>query len=378
MSRKAAGKIRGQGRIGVKSRQLTKGADSAILPPWPGPFGSSSRTPTTTSPAAAMPARSIFSSDADRSAFLDLLGRSSDVYEAEILAYVLMDNHFHLLVKTPLGNLQEFMRHFNISYTGWYNRRHRRSGHLYQGRYHSFLIDADNYLKEVSRYIHLNPVKIKRLRAQDANSQKQTLDDYPWSSYPGYLSPGRRRPFLRTEEILAYFGGDTARGRRGYARYVEHGISVALDSPLDLGKGHGIVGDADYVDAIRGRYLSGDADSREIPAARSSGCATGSGADHRGRLCGDGRVARGASAKGIPGGEPRASDGDAVSLQRAQAAGDRGADGRRLQCREHRPQTISGDDGGRSGTHGSVYESSNPNKSRTKICPMAKLRISLA
>jgi len=103
----------------------------------------------------------IFSSDTDRSAFLALLGRSSDVYQAEILAYVLMDNHFHLLVNTPGGNLQEFMRHFNISYTGWYNRRHRRSGHLYQGRYHSFLIDADNYLEEVSRYIHLNPVKTK-------------------------------------------------------------------------------------------------------------------------------------------------------------------------------------------------------------------------
>ena len=212
--------------------------------------------------------QSIFSSDADRSAFLDLLGRSSDVYEAAILSYVLMDNHFHLLVKTPRGNLQEFMRHFNISYTGWYNRRHRRSGHLYQGRYHAFLIDADNYLREVSRYIHLNPVKVKRLRARDADSQKKTLDDYPWSSYPGYLSPGRRRPFLRTEEILAYFGGDTARGRRGYARYVEQGLSASLDNPLELGRGHGIVGDADFVDAVRGRYLSGDGDSREIPAAR--------------------------------------------------------------------------------------------------------------
>ena len=136
-----------------------------------------------------MPARSIFSSDADRSAFLDLLGRSSDVYEAEILAYVLMSNHFHLLVKTPLGNLQEFMRHFNISYTGWYNRRHRRSGHLYQGRYHSFLIDADNYLKEVSRYIHLNPVKIKKSRATgcrfaEKGARRLSLEQLPGISVP--------------------------------------------------------------------------------------------------------------------------------------------------------------------------------------------------
>jgi putative transposase len=211
----------------------------------------------------------IFSSDADRSTFLDLLGRSSDIYRTEILAYVLMDNHFHLLVKTPLGNLQEFMRHFNISYTGWYNRRHRRSGHLYQGRYHSFLIDADNYLTEVSRYIHLNPVKTKRMKAHDAAARRKALGAYPWSSYPGYRSPGSRRPFLRTDEILAHFGGDTARGRRGYARFVEHGLSASLENPLELGKGHGIVGDADFVDAIRGRYSSRDSDTREIPTART-------------------------------------------------------------------------------------------------------------
>ena len=212
--------------------------------------------------------QTIFSSDADRSAFLDLLGRSSDIYQAEILAYVLMINHFHLLLKTPLGNLQEFMRHFNISYTGWYNRQHSRSGHLYQGRYHSFLVDADNYLKEVSRYIHLNPVKVKKSRDLDASTKKKALTAYPWSSYPGYRSPALRRPFMRAGELLADFGGDTVRGRRGYARYVEHGISASLDNPLELGRGHGIVGDAGYVDAIRRRHLSGDADSREIPAAR--------------------------------------------------------------------------------------------------------------
>jgi REP element-mobilizing transposase RayT len=213
--------------------------------------------------------QAIFSSDATRSAFLDLLDRSSDIYRTEILAYVLMDNHFHLLVKTPLGNLQEFMRHLNISYTSWYNRHHRRSGHLYQGRYHSLLIDADNYLKEVSRYIHLNPVMIKKERTRDAAVRRKALRSYAWSSYPGYLSPRDRRPFLRAAEILDRYGGDTARGRRGYARYVEQGLSGELLNPLDLGKGHGIVGDADYVNAIRGQYHSGDADTREIPAARS-------------------------------------------------------------------------------------------------------------
>ena len=213
--------------------------------------------------------QTIFSSDADRSAFLDLLGRSADVYQAEILAYVLMSNHFHLLVKTPRGNLQEFMRHFNISYTGWYNRRHRRSGHLYQGRYHSFLIDADNYLKEVSRYIHLNPVKITQASSKDVAARRKALRAYAWSSFPGYVFPRLRKPFLRVAEVLDYFGGDTVHGRRGYARYVEQGLSADLVNPLELGKGHGIVGDADFVDGIRERYLSRGADTREIPAART-------------------------------------------------------------------------------------------------------------
>jgi hypothetical protein len=107
------------------------------------------------------------------------------------------------------------------------------------------------------------------MKALDAAARRKALGAYPWSSYPGYRYPGSRRSFLRTDEILAYFGGDTARGRRGYARFVEQGLSASLENPLELGKGHGIVGDADFVDAIRGRYLSRDSDTREIPTART-------------------------------------------------------------------------------------------------------------
>ena len=210
----------------------------------------------------------IFSSDADRLAFLDLLGRSADIYQTEILAYVLMNNHFHLLVKTPRGNLQEFMRHFNISYTAWFNRRHRRSGHLYQGRYHSLLIDADNYLKEVSRYIHLNPVKIKQVSSKDLPVKRKALRSYAWSSMSGYESPRARKPFLRVEEVLDYFGGDMSSGRRSYARYVEQGLATDLENPLELGKGHGIIGERDFVDAVRNRYLPPAIKVRELPAAK--------------------------------------------------------------------------------------------------------------
>src|SRR4030066_275591 len=118
--------------------------------------------------------------------FLDLLERSSDIYQADILAFVLMVNHFHLLLKTPLANLQEFMRHFNISYTSYYNRSHQKTGHLYQGRYKSFLIDADSYLQEVSRYIHLNPVRMKETSRLALKERRKYLKSYRWSSYPAY------------------------------------------------------------------------------------------------------------------------------------------------------------------------------------------------
>jgi len=210
--------------------------------------------------------RSIFFSDADRLVFLDLLGRSSVIYQAEVLTYVLMSNHFHLLVKTPLGNLQEFMRHFNISYTAFFNRRHRRPGHLYQGRYHSFLIDADHYLKEVSRYIHLNPFKVKQARLKDDAARKKLLRSYGWSSYPGYVDRQERRPFLRVEEVLDYFGGDTPHGRRSYSGFVEQGLVTDLENPLVLGKGHGIIGGRDFVDRVRDRYVASAGRRREQPA----------------------------------------------------------------------------------------------------------------
>ncbi len=195
--------------------------------------------------------REIFSNDADRSTFLDLLERSSEIYQTEILAYVLMSNHFHLFNKTPLGNLQEFMRHFNISYTSYYNWRHHRSGHLYQGRYKSFLVDADEYLQEVSRYIHLNPIRVKLKSGMTLGERKKYLRNYRWSSYGGYLSQGGRRSFLEVKEVLAHFGGDTPKGRRKYEDFVMEGISGSMPNPLERGTGHGIIGASEFIEKIK-------------------------------------------------------------------------------------------------------------------------------
>ena len=210
----------------------------------------------------------IFSKDADYSRFLDLLERSSGIYQVDVLAFLLMTNHFHLLVKTPLANLQEFMRHFNISYTSYYNRSHQKTGHLYQGRYKSFLIDADHYLQEVSRYIHLNPVRAKGKANLNEDEKIRYFKQYGWSSYPGYISTRVRRSFVRVNEILGYFGGDTIQGRRKYGRFVEEGISKKIENPLERGKGHGIVGSMGFMEKIKQGFLPVSIQSRELPAVR--------------------------------------------------------------------------------------------------------------
>ena len=212
--------------------------------------------------------QAIFFNDTDYSTFLDLLERSSDIYQVDILAYVLMSNHFHLLVKTPLANLQEFMRHFNISYTSYYNRTHHKTGHLYQGRYKSFLIDADPYLQEVSRYIHLNPVHVKGKKNLTVDEKRRYLKHYGWSSYPGYLSPRARKAFVRVDEILGYVGGDTTQGRRRYEKFVQEGVLKEIENPLARGKGYGIVGSLEFIEKIKARYLSATIQPRELPAVK--------------------------------------------------------------------------------------------------------------
>jgi len=133
--------------------------------------------------------------------FLDLLERSLEIYDVRLLCYVLMSNHFHLVIQTSRPNLSEFMRHFNVSYIGAFNKRHRRSGHLYQGRYHATVVERDPYLMEVSRYLHLNPVRVKAVKQKGAAEAEKVLAGYRWSSYRGYIHVRRREPFVDYSEL---------------------------------------------------------------------------------------------------------------------------------------------------------------------------------
>ena len=209
----------------------------------------------------------IVTDSADRLRFLDLLARSAEIYQARILAFVIMTNHFHLVVMTPKANLHDFMRHFNISFTSFFNRKYDRVGHLFQGRYKAFLIDADSYLLEVSRYIHLNPVKAEERRQHSVKENVQYLRQFRWSSYPVYSGKKQAPAFLSTEEILGFFGMAQDAHRR-YGRFVEEGIGTILMNPLAKAKGHGIIGDKVFVAKLKELLDSISRSKREQPAAR--------------------------------------------------------------------------------------------------------------
>jgi len=215
--------------------------------------------------------KEIFFDAQDKKIFMEKLSLSSNIYNVSILAYACMANHFHLLLTTPNGNLSEFMRHFNVSYTATFNRRHSRAGHLYQGRYKSFLIEAENYLLEVSRYIHLNPIRIKAFRKKGAKDRWDALLKYKWSSLPGYVLVRKRRDFVNYEAVLGYMGGDDHRGRQGYRRFIKWGIDKDVANPLELGKGSGIVGGDDFVERIKEKFFNNQGGKREQPALRELG-----------------------------------------------------------------------------------------------------------
>jgi len=209
--------------------------------------------------------RKIFLDDEDRKRFLCILAQSLVIYSAKLHAYVLMDNHFHLLLETPLANLSEIMRHFNISYTGFFNRRHKRVGHLYQGRYKSILVEKDAYLSVLSRYIHLNPIRLKKLAKSPAKEKLEYLLNYSWSSFPAYIDPHKRNGMLDCSLVLADYGGDTAKGRKAYLMQVTADIDTGL-TVKNLVFGQSILGSEEFITWVKATFLQ-ESELREQPSA---------------------------------------------------------------------------------------------------------------
>ena len=203
--------------------------------------------------------KAVFKSKRAREKFLDYLESATLRYDACIHAYCLMDNHYHLLMETPSGNLPQIMRHINGAYTTFFNVRRDRSGHLFQGRYKAILVEIDEYAKELSRYIHLNPVRAKMV---------ETPEEYSWSSYQSYIGKQKPAEWLYRDFILGYFGKNISNAQKGYQEFVNALAFQEYDSPLKQVVSSTLLGNTDFIAYIKDNFISAKKPDKELPALK--------------------------------------------------------------------------------------------------------------
>jgi REP element-mobilizing transposase RayT len=203
--------------------------------------------------------KDIFVNAGDREHFLSCLESATIRHGAQIHVYCLMSNHYHLLVETPHGNLSRIMKHVNGAYTAYFNVKRRRAGHLFQGRYKAILVDKDEYAKELSRYIHLNPVRAAIVAKPD---------EYPWSSYRAYAGAASAPRWLHRELILSFFGTDERTSRMRYRDFVEGEAGRQCPNPFENVTASTLLGPEPFVEWVREKFIRHARVSRELPALR--------------------------------------------------------------------------------------------------------------
>ncbi len=169
--------------------------------------------------------QAILRDDADREHFVRVLAESAGSFGVRLYLYCLMSNHVHLVLETPRANLGRFMHRLQTAYTVYFNRRHRRVGHLVQGRYGAWLVERDAYLLRLSRYVHLNPVFVRSMRSRPLRERVSLLRQYPWSSYRSYIRPRGRLAFVDHGPVLAMVQPGRFGQAGAYRRFVEAGLA---------------------------------------------------------------------------------------------------------------------------------------------------------
>ncbi len=198
----------------------------------------------------------IFLSEEDRRLFLGVLSEAVSDCNWAVHAYCLMDNHYHLLIETPDGNLSKGMRQLNGVYTQRFNRQHGRVGHVFQGRYKAIIVQKESYLLELARYVVLNPVRARMVRSPA---------EWPWSSYRATAGLCDAPFWLSTDWLLPAFSAQRREAVARYAAFVADGKNQP--GPWEKLKNQIFLGDEAFVASLQ-RNLKADARLREIAAVQ--------------------------------------------------------------------------------------------------------------
>ena len=167
----------------------------------------------------------LFRDDKDRERFLGRLAERVEQHGVRLYLFVLMTNHFHLVIETPEANCSKFMQSLCTAYTVYYNLRHGRHGHLLDGRYKAKVVEGDEYLLALSRYVHLNPVFVGGWNDKAIEERIGRLRTYAWSSYPSYIGQSKVLDFVTYGPMLSQMPGTERQWPRGYREFVEAGLA---------------------------------------------------------------------------------------------------------------------------------------------------------
>lgn len=190
--------------------------------------------------------REIFRSSQDYEKFLTLFDPLFDRYQIRIHSYCLMPNHYHLYIETPQGHLSKIMRQLDGVYTQNYNRRYKRVGPLMQGRYKAILIEKESYSLELSRYIHLNPVKAGLVKDPQ---------DWAWSSYRIFLGKENKKKWMERDWLLSQFSESERQARKLFERFTLQGVDKEWN-PQQEAKGF-VLGGEEFSRWVREEWVRG-------------------------------------------------------------------------------------------------------------------------
>jgi len=203
----------------------------------------------------------IFRTVEDRRHFLDLLTESLDRYEVQLYAWVLMDTHYHLALRTEQPNLSALMHYLNTAYTVWMNLRNRRRGHLFEGRYKAIVMEEEGYLLSVTGYLHMNPVRVRGWECRSVDERMEQVTGYPWSSYSAYTRahPKVTVPPVSCQRAWGELGAKTERGgRQRYRHYVRDWLLREAEERKKPVRARDLSGLNPFSETKMGCYLGGD------------------------------------------------------------------------------------------------------------------------